>query len=377
MLFVMDEERKSLQDLARKFAEEKIRPIAAEWDIKGDTPMDLYQEASELGFTSLAWPEELGGAGISHVAQVGVFEELSRGDAGFANALAASTLASRPILMYGSDEQQRYAAEHVIGGDMAGFALTEPNAGSDAGAIIAKAVKVGDEYVLNAHKCFITNGPHAKFFVVFAKTNPSLGIKGISAFLVEADRPGVSIGKHEDKMGIRLSTASDVILEDVHVPVDHLLGPEGKGFKIAMQTMDIARVECAACANGISQRALDLSIEYAKTRVTFGKPIASLQAIRFMLADMEIRTQLARSLTYRAAELIDAGQTDSKLCACAKAAASEAAMQNAMDAAQIYSGYGYSREYPVEKLMRDAKIYMIFDGTSQIQRVVISGNLLK
>lgn len=377
MLFARNEERDSLREMARKFAEERISAYSKEWDIKGDTPMDLYQEAADLGYTGLAWPEELGGAGVSAVDKVIVGEELSKVDAGFCNALDASTLASRPILLAGTDEQKKYAADIVINGGMASFALTEPNAGSDAAAIRTTAVKDGDEYVINGRKCFITNGPYAQFYVVFAKTDPEKGVKGISAFLVERERAGVSVGKHEDKMGIRLATASDVIFENVRVPADHLLGQEGKGFKLAMQTMDIARVDCGAGALGICQRAIDLSVEYAKTRITFGKPISELQAIQFMLADMEIRTQAARSLVHRAAELIDAGETSSKLCACAKAAASEAAVQNALDAIQIFSGYGYSREYPVEKLLRDAKIFMIFDGTSQIQRVVISSNLLR
>ena len=377
MLFARNEERDSLREMAHQFAEKRVAAYSREYDLKGETPLDLYQEAADLGYTGLVWPEELGGAGLSMTDKVIISEELSWGDAGFCNALDASTLGSRPILIAGTDEQKKYAADIVINGGMASFALTEPNAGSDAAAIKTTAVKVGDEYVINGRKCFITNAPYAKFYVVFAKTAPDKGLKGISAFLVERDRPGVSVGHHEDKMGIRLSTASDVLFEDVHVPADHLLGEEGKGFKLAMQTLDIARVDCAAEAIGICQKAIDLSVEYAKTRVTFGKPIAQLQAIQFMLADMEIRTQAARSLVYRAAELIDAGQTDSKLCACAKAAASEAAMQNALDAVQIFSGYGYSREYPVEKLMRDAKIYMIFDGTSQIQRVVIAGNMLK
>lgn len=377
MSAILTEDQKSLLSLAKDFGEKSILPLSKEYDLKGDTPLDLYQQAADLGFTALAWPEELGGLALDEVTKSMIGEELSKYDAGFCNALDASTLASRPILIAGTDEQKAYAAELVLGGKMASFALTEPNAGSDAASITTTAVKTDNGYVLNGRKCFITNAPYAQFFVVFAKTDKEAGVKGISAFLVERDLPGVSIGKHEDKMGIRLATAADVILEDVEVPNDHLLGEEGKGFKLAMQTMDVARIDCAAGAMGIAQRALDLATEYAKTRVTFGKPIAKLQAIQFMLADMAIRAESARSLVLRAAELYDAGQSDSLLCAAAKVAASEAAMQNALDALQIYGGYGYSREYPLEKLVRDAKIFMIFDGTNQILRSVVAGNLLR
>lgn len=375
--FVLTDEQKDFRNMAKEFAEKELKPISKEWDIIGDTPLDIYQKAADIGFTSIAWPEELGGFGLDSITQCIITEELTKGDAGFANALAASTLASRPILIAGNEEQKRYAADIVLKGGMAAFALTEPDAGSDAAAIKTVAVKDGDEYVINGRKCFITNAPHAKFFVVFAKTDKSKGVKGISAFLVESDRPGVSTGKHEDKMGIRLASASDVIFEDVRIPATNLLGVEGGGFKIAMQTLDIARIDCAAAAVGIAQHAIELSVKYAKERVTFGAPIAKLQAIQFMIADMEIQTQAARSLVYQAAELADAGQISSKLCACAKAMAGDTAMKVTTDAVQIYSGYGYSREYPVEKLMRDAKIFQIFDGTNQIQRVVIAGLMLK
>lgn len=377
MPHILSEENREIQEMAREFAEAKIRPVSKEYDLKGETPLSVYKEAAGLGYTSLCIPEEFGGAGLGTFANILVAEEFARADAGFSVAVQASTLAMKPILLAGTKEQKQYAADALINGGMGSFCLTEPDAGSDAGAIRTKAVKKDGEYIITGRKCFITNAPHADFYVVFAKTEPDSGTKGISAFLVERGREGLSIGKHEDKMGIRLSTTADVILEEVHVPEDHLLGAEGKGFKLAMQTLDRTRLECAAMAAGLSQRAIDLSVDYAKTRVTFGKPIAKLQAIQFMLADMEIRNQAARSLVYQCAAMIDSGAVDGKMNAVAKTFSSEAAMQNTLDAVQIFSGYGYSREYEVEKLMRDAKIFMIFEGTNQIQRTVIAGHLIK
>ena len=377
MPHILSEENREIQEMAREFAEAKIRPVSKEYDLKGETPLSVYKEAAGLGYTSLCIPEEFGGARLGTFANILVAEEFARADAGFSVAVQASTLAMKPILLAGTKEQKQYAADALINGGMGSFCLTEPDAGSDAGAIRTKAVKKDGEYIITGRKCFITNAPHADFYVVFAKTEPDAGTKGISAFLVERGREGLSIGKHEDKMGIRLSTTADVILEEVHVPEDHLLGAEGKGFKLAMQTLDRTRLECAAMAAGLSQRAIDLSVDYAKTRVTFGKPIAKLQAIQFMLADMEIRNQAARSLVYQCAAMIDSGAVDGKMNAVAKTFSSEAAMQNTLDAVQIFSGYGYSREYEVEKLMRDAKIFMIFEGTNQIQRTVIAGHLIK
>lgn len=377
MPHILSEENREIQEMAREFAEAKIRPVSKEYDLKGETPLSVYKEAAGLGYTSLCIPEEFGGAGLGTFANILVAEEFARADAGFSVAVQASTLAMKPILLAGTKEQKQYAADALINGGMGSFCLTEPDAGSDAGAIRTKAVKKDGEYIITGRKCFITNAPLADFYVVFAKTEPDAGTKGISAFLVERGREGLSIGKHEDKMGIRLSTMADVILEEVHVPEDHLLGAEGKGFKLAMQTLDRTRLECAAMAAGLSQRAIDLSVDYAKTRVTFGKPIAKLQAIQFMLADMEIRNQAARSLVYQCAAMIDSGAVDGKMNAVAKTFSSEAAMQNTLDAVQIFSGYGYSREYEVEKLMRDAKIFMIFEGTNQIQRTVIAGHLIK
>lgn len=260
---------------------------------------------------------------------------------------------------------------------MAAFCLTEPNAGSDAGAVATTARREGGEYVLNGTKCFITNGGIADVYTVFASLDRSKGLKGLSAFLVERGRSGVSVGKEEDKMGIRSTNTTDVIFQDVRIPADRLLGKEGEGFKIAMQTLDIARPIVGAVGVGLSQAAVDLSVKYAKERVQFGKPIAANQAIQFMLADMAIQTEAARNLVYRAAYLKDAGHPSTMTAAMAKTFSSDTAVRVATDAVQIFGGYGYSREYPVEKLMRDAKILQIFEGTNQVQRMVIAGQLLR
>ena len=242
MPHILSEENREIQEMAREFAEAKIRPVSKEYDLKGETPLSVYKEAAGLGYTSLCIPEEFGGAGLGTFANILVAEEFARADAGFSVAVQASTLAMKPILLAGTKEQKQYAADALINGGMGSFCLTEPDAGSDAGAIRTKAVKKDGEYIITGRKCFITNAPHADFYVVFAKTEPDAGTKGISAFLVECGREGLSIGKHEDKMGIRLSTTADVILEEVHVPEDHLLGAEGKGFKLAMQTLDLSLI---------------------------------------------------------------------------------------------------------------------------------------
>ncbi|MBQ4468182.1 MAG: acyl-CoA dehydrogenase family protein [Firmicutes bacterium] len=375
--YVMNDMQKRIRQLCREFSLNELIPTSKEYDIEGRLNEDAYRKAVEIGFTKIAWGKEYGGLGLDTVTQVMVTEELSYGDAGFANVMVASSLAARPVLMAGTEEQKQFMADIVIHGGKAAFCLTEANAGSDAGAIRTSAKKTEDGYIINGSKCFITNGPEAEVYIVFAMTDNSKGVKGISAFLVPGDTPGVGHGAHEDKVGIRQSSASDVIFQDVKVPFSALLGKEGEGFKIAMKTLDIARIDCAAAAVGIAQRAIDLSVKYAKERKTFGKPIAKLQAIQFMIADMEIQTEAARALVRQAAELKDMGQINSKICACAKAFAGDTAVRVATDAVQIYGGYGYIRDYPVEKLMRDAKIFQIFDGTNQIQRVVIAGNMLK
>ena len=376
--FVLTDEQKDLQALAKEFADKEIRPISAEWDVIGDTPPELYKKAADMGFTSMALPEEFGGLGLNYHTQAIINEQLSMGDVGFANALGASQFACRPVLIAGTDEQKRYVVDTVINGGMASFALTEPNAGSDASALRTTAVKSGDEYILNGRKCFITNAPHAQFFCVFAKTAPEKGHRGISCFLVERDRVGVSVGKHEDKMGFRLATASDIVFDEVHVPADHLIGVENKGYNLAMKILDYSRIGVAAEGVGLAQEALNLAVAYAKDRVTFGKPIAQHQGIQFMLADMELKIQSARARCYEVAELAEAGVPGfGKISSCAKVAASDAAVAVACDALQIFSGYGYMKDYRIEKLYRDAKLLQIFEGTNQIQRMIIGGYLMR
>lgn len=376
--FILTEEQKDLQALAKEFADKEIRPLSAEYDIKGETPIDLYQKAAAMGFTAMAWPIELGGLGLPYLTQAIVNEELSKGDVGFANALGASSFAARPVLNMGNEQQKCYVADIVLNGGLASFALTEPNAGSDASALRTTAVKSGDEYILNGRKCFITNAPYAQFFVVFAKTDPEKGHRGISAFLVERSRPGVSVGKHEDKMGFRVSTAADVMLEDVHVPAENLIGVENKGYGLAMKILDYSRIGVAAEAVGLAQEALDIAVAYAKERVTFGKPIGHHQFIQYKLAEMESKIQAARAVTYQAAELADNGVAGfGKLSSCAKLLASDTAVFVVNEAVQILGGYGYMKDYRTEKLYRDAKLLPIFEGTNEIQRMIIAGYLLK
>lgn len=375
--FVLTKDQEDLKRLAADFGQHVMLPAAKEYDLRGETPLEIYRQAVEIGFASVALPAEFGGLGLGCTTQCILTEELSRWEAGITNALGASNLAAKPVLIAGTPAQKQYMVDLIQNGDLAAFGLTEPDAGSDAAAIKTTAVERDGGYVLSGRKCFITNAPYAKAFVIFALTEKNIGTRGISAFLVEADRPGVSVGRHEDKMGLRLSAAADVLLEQVFVPRENLLGQPGEGFKIAMKTLDASRAEVAAAAVGIAQSALDQSIEYAKGRICFRNSIAKLQAIQFMLADMEIQTQAARALTYHAAELIDNGLPHSKICAAAKCLAGDTAMQVTTDAVQIFSGYGYMRDYPVEKLMRDAKLFQIFEGTNQIQRVVVASALLR
>ena len=380
MGYQLNEEGKELVRLARSFAEKELAPVVAECDRKGELPMDVYAKAFEIGFHIMEIPKEYGGLGLDYQTIYAVNEEIARIDAGFATGLGASSLALKPVLIAGNPAQKQYFADFITGdkgNGFAAFALTESNAGSDAAAGRTTAVKDGDEYVINGSKCFITNGGLASIYVVFALTDKSKGVKGVSAFIVERDRPGVSVGKEEDKMGIRLSNTTDVIFDEVRIPADHLLGQEGKGFIYAMQTLDLARPAIGAISVGIMQRAIDEATAYAKTRVTFGKPIIAHQAIAFKLADMEIKKETSRAAVIDAVNTYQNGGNFSKAAAICKTYGSDCAVQVALDAIQILGGYGYSREYPVEKLLRDAKIMQIFEGTNEIQRVVISGALAR
>jgi butyryl-CoA dehydrogenase len=374
----MTQEQREYIDMIRKFGEKEIKPNIAQWDREGHFPLEeVYNKLFEMGLHLIDIPEEFGGLGMDKVTGAMIFEELAKFDAGISTSLGAVSLGFKPLLVAGTNEQKQLFADLILDGGFAAFALTEPSAGSDASAVKTTAKLDGDEWVINGSKCFITCAEYAKVFTVIASTDKTKGVKGLTAFIVEADRAGISIGNHEDKMGIRTSNTCDVFFDEVRIPKDHLLGKEGEGFKIAMKTLDMARPVVGACAVGICQACVDICKDYMKTRVQFGKPIAALQGLQFMLADMEIATETARAMVLRCMQMMEDGEPYSQAAAIAKCYAGDMAMKVAVDAVQILGGYGYSREYPVEKLMRDAKIYQIFEGTNQVQRVVIANNLLR
>jgi len=315
--------------------------------------------------------------GLDLITTAAIVEEMAYADAGSSCTMTCPSLAFKPVLKAGTPEQIQMFADVITAGGWGAFALTEPNSGSDAAAIRTTAIRDGDEYVINGSKCFITCGGIASIYVVFALTDKTKGVKGISAFIVPRDTPGVSNGKHEDKMGIRTCNTSDVFFENVRVPAKNLLGGEGAGFKIAMQALDLGRPFCAAQALGIARRALEEAVAYAKERVTFGKPIIKHQGLQFKLVDMDIKLEAARQMTVHSLQLAQQGLPFGREAAIAKCFATDTAMQVTTEAVQVLGGYGYSREYPVEKLMRDAKIYQIFEGTNEIQKVVIGGHLAR
>ena len=375
---IMNEEQKEFVKMIHDFCEKEIKPNVAQWDRDGYFPREeVYNKLFEMGIHLLDIPEENGGLGFDKTTSALIFEELGKYDAGIAVSIGACGLGFKPLLVAGTPEQQQLFCELIADGGFAAFALTEPSAGSDASGVRTSAKQEGDEWVINGSKCFITCAEYAQVFTVIAQTDKSKGVKGLTAFLVEADRPGISIGNHEDKMGIRTSNTCDVFFDNLRVPSDHIIGKVGDGFKIAMMTLDMARPVVGAVATGISQTCVDIAKEYMKQRVQFGKPLAALQALQFKLADMEIATQTSRAMVYHVMELEDAGIKCSKEAAIAKCYAGDCAMKNAIECVQILGGYGYSREYPAEKLMRDAKMYQIFEGTNEIQRVVIANNLLR
>ena len=375
--YLLDEEGTLLVQMAREFAEKELKPRVAECDRSGEFPLDLYLRAAELGLSYMEVPEQYGGPEVNHITIAAIYEEIGRIDAGFGISMAGSTLGYKPVMLGGSPEQNKLYADALMAGKFAAFALTEPNAGSDNSAISTTAIRDGDEYILNGTKCFITNGGVADLCTVFASTDLSRGIRGLSCFIVEKGTPGFSSGKEEDKMGIRLSNTTELIFQDARIPASNLVGREGGGFKLAMRTLDLARCAIGPFAVGIAQRALEESVTYAKNRVQFGKPISALQGIQFMLADMAIRTQTARQMSVHALTLAGQGKPYGLEGAIAKCYSADIAVQNALDAIQILGGYGYSRDFPVEKLLRDAKIFQIFEGTNQIQRAVIASHVMR
>lgn len=371
-------EQQRLQMLAREFTAKHIMPVAAEYDRSGEFPLFIVEEAKKAGLICNAVPVEYGGAGYDSVSQAAIVEEWAYGCAGFATTLGGNGLSCYPLLIAGTDEQKKLYFSRIVAGGLAGFALTEPGAGSDAGAVATTAKLDGDEWVLNGTKCFATSCGFASIMIIFASTNPSLGVKGLSAFIVEKERPGLTVGAVEHKLGIRSSNTVELLLKNVRIPKNHLLGNEGEGMKIAMKTLDMARPMVASQGVGIARRALDEAVKFAKRQLDVnGKPLAANQSVAFKLADMAIRTEAAKQLVRNCLRLKDAGLPYTMEAAMAKTFATDTGMRVAADAMEIMGAYGYSQDSVVEKLVRDAKIQQIYEGTNQIQRLVISGILLK
>ena len=376
MAYLISDEAKDLLQDVKKFCENEVKEQCKEYDVTGEWPKEIYDKAIEQGYHALEVPEEFGGPGLSRVDVAALIEEMAIADAGFATTISASGIGMKPVLIAGSEEQKKRACDLILEGGFGAFCLTEPGAGSDAGAGKTVAVKDGDEYVLNGRKCFITNGAVASFYCVTAMTDKTKGVKGMSMFFIEAGTPGLSTGNEENKMGIRTSNTCDVVLEDCRIPAKNLIGAEGKGFSIAMKTLDQARTWMGCVATGIAQRGINEAIAYGKERVQFGKPIIKNQAMQFKIADMQIKVETARQMVAHALTKMDMGLPHSMESAIAKCYASDIAMQVASEAIQFFGGYGYSREYPVEKLLRDAKIFQIFEGTNEVQRIVIANNTI-
>ena len=376
--FELSDEQRALIDLVRRFAREKIIPAAPEADRLSEFPKDVFREAWKLGIVNPTLPAEHGGPGLSDLECVMITEELAYGCSGISTSITANTLGLTPIKLAGSEEQKKkYFGWLMSEPTWVSYATTEPGAGSDVAGMQCRAVKEADgSYVLTGTKAWITNANLSSFFVIFATENPELRHKGIGAFIVHRDAPGLTVGKHEDKLGQRASDTAQVMLDGVRVPASQVLAAPGHDFKLAMETFNQTRPDIAAGASGVMRRALDESVAYAKERKAFGVPIAQHQLIQAMLAEMAIRLEATRLLYLKAAYNLDRGVRDPIVSSYAKAFGADAAMQTTIDAVQVFGGNGYTKEYPVEKLMRDAKVLQIYEGTSQIQRLVIARALL-
>ena len=371
--FALSDEQRALRELAREFAAKEIRPVAADYDDRSQHPADVIAKAHEVGLMNPHIPEEYGGPGLSAFEQILIGEELAWGCSGIATSIVANILGSLPVLLAGSDEQKRAWLTPLVEEPLlCSFALTEPGAGSDVSAIQTTAELRDGDYVLNGSKMFITNAGQAAWFVVFASTEREAGHRGLSAFVVPAESEGVIVEEHLDKLGQRATDTSALAFHEVPVPAANRLGDEGEGFKIAMRTLDLTRPGTAAGAVGVARAAFEHSVEYSKSRVQFGQPIAINQGVNFLVADMAAEIEAARLLTWQAAWLIDQGERATLQSSYAKRFTADTAMKVTTDAVQIFGGYGYMKEYPVEKLMRDAKLFQIYEGTSQIQRLVIA-----
>lgn len=366
------EDQQLLIDTIREFGRTEILPTVAERDKNSICDLETFQSAFDAQLHLLEVPERFGGMGLDYQTGAMAFEELGYWDAGYAITLVTTFVALRNVMMFGTEEQTQLFASKIIDGGLGAFCLTEPSAGSDAGSLTTRAVRDGDEYVINGSKCWITNGSIASAYAVLAKTDPAAGNKGISCFIVEADRDGISTGAHEDKMGLRTSNTCDVVFRDVRVPADHLVGTEGQGFKIALSGLDVSRAFMATISVGMMQRALDEAVKYAKEREQFGQPIINFQMVQELLASMACKVEASRCLVQNTMRMIDAGLPVDKEGSITKKFVTDMLQSVTSDSVQVHGGNGYSRQYPVEKIMRDAKIFQIMEGTNQIQSLVIA-----
>ncbi len=375
--FTLTEDQIALREMAREFAEKEMRPKAAQYDQGHDFPEEVMRKAFEVGFLSCSIPSEYGGGGLGELEMALITEELAWGCAGMYTTMMANSLAFTPILLFGSEEQKKkFLTPFTKEMAFASYCLTEREAGSDTTAIQSKARKDGSDYVLNGTKCFITNGGVASLYVVFANAAPEKGARGLSAFVVPRESHGITVGKVEDKMGQRASNTAELFFEDVRVPAANILGREGLGLLIAMRTFDKTRAAVGSAGVGVARAALEYAVDYAKSRIQFGKPIATFQATAFKLAQMAMEVDAARLLVWRATSLMDKGENVGMESAMAKCFGSDVGMKTALEALQIFGGYGYMKDYPIEKLVRDAKLLQIYEGTNEIQRLVISREVI-
>ena len=374
--FTLSDEQKDLREMAHNFAEKEMRSVAFEYDKDGTWPAEVIQKAWEVGLMNTHVDEAYGGPGLDYLSGCLIEEEFGWGCSGIGTSLACNGLASAPVSLGGSEETKaKYLGMLCEEPKLASFCLTEPDAGSDVAGMKTRAVKKGDKYIINGSKCFITNGAHADWFTVYAKTDPDAGSRGITAFVVDK-QDGITVDKKEDKMGQRASNTVTLTFDDVEVPAENMLGEENKGFKLAMMTLDRTRPGVAAMATGIARSGFDAAVQYSKERQQFGVPIAMHQAIQFLIADMAVKVDAARLLTWQSASQLDNGQRNTLTSSEAKRFAADSAMEVTTDAVQVFGGYGFIKEYQVEKFMRDAKIMQLYEGTSQIQRMVIAREVL-
>lgn len=372
----LSESHKELQQKVRAFVDEYIRPNALRLDETHEFPVDIAEAAGKHGILDFAVPKEFGGPGLDTLSTCIISEELGRGDVTMSTTLGGNGLAAYPVLYGGNEDQKRRFFQFILDKKLTAFALTEPAAGSDAGAVQTTAVLDGDEYVLNGTKCFCTNGQYASVMTLIASTDPSKGTKGLSGFMVEMDREGITIGKREDKMGLKASNTVEVILNNVRVPKENLIGEEGKGFKLAMITLDSARLSVGAAALGLSKRILEDTLQFLKTQTVNGKPMIASQYVQFKIADMATEIEAAQGIIYKTCYLKDSGQHFSKEAAMAKTYCTDTAMKIAAIAVDLFGPFGYLHEAQVEKYMRDVKVMQIYEGSNQVQRIVIAGNVI-